>query len=73
MTIDELYTLAREATAHSPTMCIPLVIKRGQRRPAGFPRGELLAETAAGRVYSVKAARVMRWIEDNKLLGQQAR
>jgi hypothetical protein len=49
-----------------------LVFGKGKKRPAGFPRGELLCETERGNVYSVDPKKVITWLESNDLIENPA-
>ena len=46
-----------------------MVFRKGQKRPPGFPRGELLCENYDGRhVYSFDPMRVLAWLTANGLI-----
>ena len=46
-----------------------MVFRKGQKRPPGFPRGELLCENYDGRhVYSFDPLRVLAWLAANGLV-----
>lgn len=66
MTPEQLYRTALEAKEQG-TGRMTLVFSKGNKRPAGFPRGELLSETERGNVYSFSADDVIEWIENEGL------
>lgn len=68
MTPEELLKDAREAKAQGAHCGVTLVFRRGQKRPQGFPRGELLCETDRGKVYSFDPDRIIRWLENKGLV-----
>lgn len=46
-----------------------MVFVKGQKRPKGFPRGELLCENFDGRhVYTFDPLRVLAWLTANGLV-----
>lgn len=48
---------------------VTLVRMRGRKQPRGFPRGELLCENFDGRnVYSYDPARIIAWLNANRLI-----
>jgi hypothetical protein len=61
MTPLQLYNIALEAKEQG-TGRITLVFSRTNRRPKGFPRGELLSETEQGKVYEFSADEVIEWL-----------
>ncbi len=71
MTPEQLHKDAIEAKAQGAHVGVSLVFGKGQKRPPGFPRGELLCETEQGRVYSFEPDRIIAWLEKNNLIGSQ--
>ena len=67
MTPEQLYTDAIEAKEQGAHVGMTLVFRRGQKRPSGFPRGELLCETERGNVYSFDPDKVIAWLKKNGL------
>ena len=67
MTPQQLYNIALEAKQLGTR--ITLVFSKGDKRPAGFPRGELLSEAERGNVYSFDAGAVINWVKKNGLTG----
>lgn len=64
MTPEQMAVDAAEALSAGTRMS--LVFRKGQKRPSGFPRGELLCENHDGRhVYSFDPARVLAWLAAN--------
>lgn len=46
-----------------------MIFRKGQKRPKGFPRGELLCENADGNhAYSFDPLRVLAWLTANGLV-----
>ncbi len=68
MTPEQLYKDACEAKEQGAHVGMSLVFQRGQKRPPGFPRGELLCETERGRVYSFDPDRVISWLKKHNLI-----
>lgn len=68
MTPEQLYKDACEAKEQGAHVGMSLVFKTGQKRPIGFPRGELLCETERGRVYSFDPDKVIAWLKKNNLI-----
>lgn len=60
MTLDEMEQLTRQSDR------VTLTFPRGTKKPAGFPRGELLMERADIRVYSFPSDKLLKWIEKVK-------
>lgn len=48
-----------------PATGIPIVLKKGWKRPPKFPRRELLCETERGRVYSISPMKLIAWLAAN--------
>ena len=62
MSPHELMAEATRALEHGPRMT--LVLPRKFRKPAGFPRGELLSDAGArGKVWSFECEKVIAWLE----------
>ena len=68
MTPEQLYKDACEAKKQGSHVGMSLVFQRKQKRPKGFPRGELLCETERGRVYSFDPDKVIAWLKKNGLV-----
>ena len=63
MNIDDLIQRAAEAAQASGylTLIVP------EKRPPGFPRGELLCVNYIGeKVYSVSAFKILKWAKTNR-------
>lgn len=70
MTPEELYKDAIGAKKQG-AFGITLVFRNGQKKPRGFPRGELLCESVDSKVYSFSPDKVIKWLEKNKLIGER--
>lgn len=68
MTPEQLYNDAIAAKKQGAHVGMSLVFQRGQKRPDGFPRGELLCETERGLIYSVSPDKVIAWLKKNGLI-----
>lgn len=67
MTPEQLARDAVDAAAHGQRMTLTKM--RGQKMPAGFPRGELLCENHDGRnVYSYDPEKVLAWMRKQGLI-----
>lgn len=67
MTPEQLARDAMDAAAHGQRMTLTKM--RGQKMPAGFPRGELLCENHDGRnVYSYDPEKVLAWMRKQGLI-----
>lgn len=64
MEIRELHKLCVESISEGFNY-INLVM---DKKPKGFPRGELLCETHRGRVYRYSAIKMIAWMDKNNLL-----
>lgn len=62
MTLDELHRRATEA-ATTGNGFLTLILPA--KRPAGFPRGELMCVNGSDKVFSVNASRVLKWLDAN--------
>lgn len=63
MTLEELYRDAVSAKEQGSVVGVSLHVKKGFKFPAGFPRGELLNETAVGRLYGFNADKIISWVK----------
>jgi len=70
MTPEYLYKDAIEAKEQG-SFGMTLVFRNGQKKPKGFPRGELLCENVGSKVYSFSPDKVIKWLEKNKLIGEK--
>lgn len=68
MTHEQLYKDALDAKKQGSHCGMSLVFSKGNKRPPGFPRGELLCETERGRVYSFNPDKVITWLKKNGLI-----
>lgn len=68
MTPDEMYKQALEARSTDSRMS--MTMKKGTKRPAGFPRGELMCEQPEGNVYSFDSRKIIKWLNENNLINQ---
>ena len=68
MTPQQLYKDAVNAKEQGAHCGMTLVFPKGVKRPKGFPRGELLCETARGRCYSFNPDKVLLWLKNNSLI-----
>jgi len=68
MTPEQLYKDALEAKEQGSHVGMSLVFAKGQKRPPGFPRGELLCETDRGHVYSFSPDKVITWLKKHDLI-----
>ena len=68
MTPEQLYKDALKAKEQGSVVGMSLVFAKGQKRPQGFPRGELLCETERGRVYSFDPDKVIAWLTKHGLI-----
>ena len=68
MTPEQLYKDAVAAKEQGSHCGMSLVFSKSNKRPIGFPRGELLCETERGRVYSFSPDKVIKWLEKNGLI-----
>jgi hypothetical protein len=66
VTPEQLARDAVDAAAHGQRMTLTKM--RGQKMPAGFPRGELLCDTEHGKVYSFDPDKVIAWLVKNGLI-----
>ena len=72
MTPEQMAKDAADAAAHGQR--VTLVRVRGQKMPAGFPRGELLCENHDGRnVYSYDPWKILAWMAKNGLIQTTAK
>lgn len=69
MTPEELYKDAIEAKEQG-SFGMTLVFRTCQKKPKGFPHGELLCENTGSKVYSFSPDKVIKWLEKNKLIGE---
>lgn len=66
MTPQEMTLLCVAALNEAPPATgIPIVMKKGWKRPPKFPRGELLCETERGRVYRINPMKLLSWLATN--------
>ena len=68
MTPEQLYKNALEAKDQNSVCGMSLAFAKGQKRPKGFPRGELLCETERGRVYSFDPDKIISWLKKHDLI-----
>ena len=68
MTPESLLSDALQAKESGAHVGMSLVFAIGQKRPKGFPRGELLSETERCSVYSFEPDRVIKWLKKNSLV-----
>ena len=74
MTPQEMTLLCIAALNETPPATgIPIVLKKGCKRPPKFPRGELLCETERGRVYSINPMRLLAWLAASGFVKVQAK
>jgi hypothetical protein len=74
MTLQEMALLCVAALNETPPATgIPIVLKKGWKRPPKFPRGELLCETERGRVYSISPIKLLAWLAANGFVKVQAK
>ncbi len=67
MTPQQMEAACLSAIRH-PNHGVTLTTARGQRMPAGFPRGEILSENMQWTNRSYKPEKVLRWLRDNLLI-----
>lgn len=70
MTPEELYKDAIGAKAQG-SFEMTLVFRNDQKKPKGFPRGELLCENVGSKVYRFNPDKAVKWLENNKLSGER--
>ncbi|MFA5195183.1 MAG: hypothetical protein WC401_05235 [Bacteroidales bacterium] len=63
MTLEELYRDALRAKDQGSVVGLSLHVGKGYKFPSGFPRGDLLIETAVGRVYGFNAEKIIAWVK----------
>ncbi|PHR99233.1 MAG: hypothetical protein COA78_25150 [Blastopirellula sp.] len=68
MTPEKLFNDAMAAKDQGSVVGVSLAFPIGQKRPKGFPRGELLSETSRGKVYSFDPDKILSWLAKNNLI-----
>ena len=63
MTLEELYRDAMRAKENDSLIGVSLHFGKGCKRPAGFPRGQLLNETERGSLYTFNADKIIEWVK----------
>jgi hypothetical protein len=66
MTPKQMADAATQAKQHGVN--VTLVLPRPFKRPPKFPRGELLCQHEKSNVYSFDPAKILAWLETNKLI-----
>ena len=70
MTLEELYREAIEAKNEGSVVGVSLHFSSSFKRPAGFPHGELLNETARGRLYAFNPDKIIAWVKKQPQFSQ---